>query len=98
MAAVPSTSLALYVSLVCDLTSSSCSNLSHHLPKAAAACPCHWNPIPVADLCFVIPLLIRMGLTMQSSGAVKIGAAVEMSELAEAGVGLGGHCLPPQWG
>lgn len=37
--------------LVCDLTNSSCLNLSHHLPTAAPAGPCHWNPFPVADMC-----------------------------------------------
>lgn len=52
--------------LVCDLTSSLRPNLSHHLPPAAAVCPCHWNPFPVADLCW--PALFPLS---SSGGALR---------------------------
>lgn len=84
--------------LLCDLSSFPCPNLSHHLPTAAPAGPCHWNPFPVADLCFVPPLLIRMGLTRLSKRAVKTEPAVEMSELAGAGDVFGGALPAPRSG
>lgn len=39
-----------------------------------------------------------MDLTMLSNGAVKIGPAMEMSELAEAGGGFGGTLPAPRSG